>query len=114
MTYEITDDELGRCLTYLSESAKPFSEAKALRVVAEETLRIVRADLTMRALEEGHKTVSERECYAYAHQEYRAAVKTLGEAVGKETIIQCYRLAASSKIEAWRSLESSKRAANVT
>ncbi len=114
MTYSITDDELGSALTYLAESAKPYADAKALRVVAEEKLRIVRSDLTMRALEDGHKTVSEREAFAYSHAEYRQAVKDLGECVGREELLKCYRVAAEAKIEAWRTLSASRRAANIT
>lgn len=108
----IGDEQVEEALTFLAESAKPFADARALRVVSEEKLRIIRSDLFMR-FAEGKRTVAEREAMAFSHPEYKVAVADLGKAVATEELLRCERLAASTRLDCWRTLEASKRTGNV-
>jgi len=110
----IGNEAVEEALAYLAESAEPFANARALRVVSEEKLRIIRSDLFMRATESGQfKTVSDKEAWAFSHAEYRVAVEDLGKAVQTEELIRCNRIASEARIEAWRTMSATARSANV-
>lgn len=108
---KISEDDIGKALTYLAESAKVWSEARGLRVFLEESLRTVKAGVM---LESARTTVAEREADGYSSQAYKDHLKKLRDAVQNEELIKAYRIAAEARIEVWRTMESSRRAANVT
>lgn len=105
----ITDDQVEKALEYLRDTATRLAEAKSYRVWLEEKTKIIRAHSFLGA--EG--TVAEREALSRTDEEYGRALDDLREAVHMETLIRARRDAAEAKIEAWRTMESSRRAANV-
>lgn len=106
----ITQDEVEKAVIYLAESAKEYAQAVGHRVWLEEKRKIVKASLYSQ--QEG-RTATDRENAAYAHPDYQSLIDTLRMAVEDEQILRAYRSAAETRIEVWRSQESSRRAANV-
>lgn len=102
-------EEVERALKYLAESAKGYAEAKGRRVWLEEKRKIIKAQAF--SLAEGTK--DERESTAYQTGDYKQCIDDLRDAVTAEETMRAYRVAAEARIEVWRSLESSRRAANV-
>lgn len=105
----ITQDDVEKALDYLATSAKSFAEAKGRRVWLEERRKIVKAA----AFSQAGGTVGERESTAYLSDDYKQCVDDLRDAVVAEETMRAYRVAAEARVEVWRSLESSRRAANV-
>jgi hypothetical protein len=95
----------------LAESAKEYAEAKGRRVWLEERRKIVKAEAFSRAA--GNGTMAEREAMSYQSPDYMACVDELREAVIAEETMRAYRAAADARVETWRTLEASRRAANV-
>ena len=106
---KLTREGVEDALIYLAESAKEYAEAKGRRVWLEERRKIVKAQAF--SLAEG--TMAEREALAYQGADYQKCVDELREAVAAEETMRAYRAAAECRVEVWRSLESSRRAANV-
>lgn len=96
-------------LEYLAESAEPYAEAKGRRVWLEHKLKTFKA--TAFLANEGNN--AEREAQAYRSGDYQSATDELKEAVVTEEKIRALRVAAEARIEIFRTLEASKRAANV-
>lgn len=105
----ISQDEVEKALDYLATSAKGYAEAKGRRVWLEERRKIVKAA----AFSQAEGTAGERESTAYTSGDYKQCVDDLRDAVVAEETARAWRVAAEAKIEVWRSLESSRRAANV-
>lgn len=106
----ITEDQVGSALTYLAETAVDWAQAKGRRVWLEEKRKVIKAQLFASAPD---GTIQSRESWAYAHKDYADHLSELREAVEAEETLRAYRAAAEARIEVWRSLESSRRAANV-
>lgn len=82
-----------------------YAEAKGLRVLADESVKIARAD----AFLEASGTVAEREAKAMQSAGYRTAVNGLSAAVEQEEKYRRMLITAEAAVEVWRSLESSRR-----
>lgn len=95
---------------YLAESAQEYANAKGRRVWLEERRKIVKAtEASASAL----STVAARDDAAYCSDAYKAVVDDLRDAVVAEETMRAYRSAAEARIEVFRTMEASKRAANV-
>lgn len=105
----ITQDQVESALGYLAESAKPYAESRGLRIWLEAKLKTYKSA----AFLQNEGSVAEREARAYVSPEYQTATDALKDAVVTEEKIRALRVAAEARIEVWRSLESSRRAANV-
>ena len=81
------------------ESVKPYAIARSERVYLEHFRKSKKAALMVEAEQAGIKTVSERECYAYAHEDYIQLLVALSAATEKEAyhggIIEGCKLAVS-------------------
>lgn len=105
----ISQDDVEKALDYLAKSAKEYAEAKGRRVWLEEKRKVIKAHAFSLAV----GTIGERESTAYQSGEYKQCIDDLRDAVVAEETMRAYRVAAEARIEVWRSLESSRRAANV-
>ena len=105
----ITQDDVEKALDYLAKSAKEYAEAKGRRVWLEERRKIVKAA----GFSEAEGTAGERESAAYLAGDYKQCIDDLRDAVVAEETMRAYRVAAEARVEVWRSLESSRRAANI-
>lgn len=105
----VTFGRVEKALEFLTDSAQQLAEARGRRMWLEHRLKIVRAEVLL--ANEG--SVAEREARAYVSDTYRSATDEMQEAVVTEEKLRALRVAAEALVEVWRSLESSRRAANV-
>ena len=98
-----------KCLDFLRDQAKPFAQAKANRIYMEEARKSMKAVLMKKAEEAGHKSAALQEREAYASEDYLKHLEALRIAVEEEERLRWLMIAAQSRIEAWRSLESTRR-----
>lgn len=96
-------------LDYIRDNAPAYANAKAERVYLEEFRKTKKAMLMRDAELHGHKTAAAQEREAYSHPEYVAVLNGLKDAVAEEERLRWLFVAAQARIDAWRSLESSRR-----
>lgn len=96
-------------LDYLRDKAPAYAKAKAERVYLEEFRKSKKALLMRSAEIAGHKAAVTQEREAYADPEYIEVLRALQAAVEAEETLRWRMVAAQARIEAWRSLESSRR-----
>ena len=98
-----------RALDYIRDQAPAYAKAKAERVYLEEFRKSKKALLMRSAEMSGHKAAVTQEREAYANPEYIEVLQALQAAVEIEETLRWRMVAAQARIEAWRSLESSRR-----
>lgn len=91
---------------YLIEVAPQYAKAKAERVYLEEFRKSKKAIL-MQA--HGDKAIGAQEREAYAHPEYIGLLAALQVAVEREENLRWMMVAAQTRVDVWRSQESSNR-----
>lgn len=96
-----------KALDFIRDNAAEYAQAKANVVYMTEYRKTIKAMLMASSRE---KTESAKESYAYSHEEYKAHLFALEQAVAKCERLRWLMVAAEAKIEVWRSLESSARA----
>jgi hypothetical protein len=92
---------------YLIEVAPKYAKAKAERIYLEEFRKSKKA-LLMQA--HGDKAIGAQEREAYAHPEYIGLIAALQIAVELEENLKWMMTAAQTRVEVWRSQESTARA----
>lgn len=108
----MTDDaeiNIFRSLDFLRDNAVAYAKAKSERVYMEEFRKTKKALLMQQAEEAGHKSAVTQEREAYANPEYIAFLEGLRAAVEEDERLKWLMVAAQAKIEAWRTLESTRR-----
>ena len=103
----ISDDQVEAALDYLRDSAKPAAVAKAQAKTLEKYLGVVEAQ--QKALQRGLSNAAAQDA-ARASPEYKQALDGWEEAVRRDGEFTMLREAASSRIEAWRTMSSNLRA----
>lgn len=98
-----------RCLDFLRDNASAYAAAKANRVYLEEYRKTLKAQLMIESEQAGSKSSATQERDAYAHQQYKNHLCGLQEAIQVEEDLRWKLVAAQAKIEAWRTIESSRR-----
>lgn len=97
-------------LIFIRDTAKKYAKAKADRVYMEQFRKSKKAMLVEDARTQGHKTVQERETYAYMHDDYMEVLMGLKEAVEKEEEYKFKLIAAQARLEVWRTMQANNRA----
>jgi len=92
---------------FIIKNAGAFAEAKANRVYIENYLRSKKALLMAQS---GSGSIAGKEVDAYAHPEYLALLDGLKEAVKIEERLRWELTAAQTRVDVWRTQESSNRA----
>jgi hypothetical protein len=103
----IDEAAVERCLSWLSRNAVPAAKARAERIYMEAWIKTVLAQ-EMRAHAELPVAAQERE--ARVSKPYLDALDALRAAVELDEKARYLRDAAGAKIEAWRTMESTRRA----
>jgi len=98
-----------KSLDFLRDNAPAYAKAKSERVYLEEYRKTKKALLMRDAENAGHKSAATQEREAYANPEYLQVLDGLREAVEEEERYRWLMVAAQAKIEAWRTIESSRR-----
>lgn len=106
----ITDEDVEKAIQYLAKSAKPYSEWKARMKYLELHRKSVRA---IESLNQTGKSMAENNTKAEASEAYANILNEYAEAVEEFTLLDAYRNAAETKIEAWRTISSSNRRGNI-
>lgn len=105
----ITDDQVEAALEYLRDSAKPASVARAQAKTLEKYLGVVEAQQKVIHGKDGRSNAASQDL-ARASPEFRQALDGWEEAVRRDGEYTMLREAASSRIEAWRTMCSNARA----
>ncbi len=95
-----------KALNTLARYGPEYAKAKGVRVLLEESLKVVKAERT--ALADG-ASIAAREMAALASDEYKAAVQAYAHAVEVEEGHRRRLITAEAAIELWRSLNASNR-----
>ena len=103
----ISDEQVEAALDYLRDSAKHAAVARAQAKTLEKFLGVVEAQ--QKALHRSTSNASAQDV-ARASPEYKAALDGWEEAVRRDGEFTMLREAASSRIEAWRTMCSNARA----
>lgn len=98
-----------RALDYIRDNAPAYAKAKADRVYCEEYRKSKKALLMRQAEMAGHKSAAMQEREAYADEEYQGLLRALSDAVEAEETLRWRMVAAQARIEAWRTMESTRR-----
>jgi len=88
-----------KAIEYIQKNSREYAQAKAKRVLIENSLRSVKSRLMN---ESGAKTLGDREAEAYASEEYMVQVRGLAEAVEQEEYLRWMLEAAKMKTEVWK------------
>jgi hypothetical protein len=99
-----------RALDFIRDNAAPYANAKAQRVYLENFRKSKKALLMRDAELRGHKTAAMQEREAYADPGYVEVLEALQAATEEEERLRWMIVAAEAKIEAWRTIEATKRA----
>lgn len=99
-----------RALDWIRDNATLYAKAKADRVYLEEYRKSQKALLMQEAEAGGHKSAAIQEREAYADERYTKHLESLSAAVEEEERLRWLMVAAQARIEAWRTLESTRRA----
>lgn len=103
----ITDEQVESALDYLRDTAKGAAIARAQSKTLEKYLGVVEAQ--QKSLQRGLSNGAAQDV-ARSSPEYKAALEGWNEAVRKDCEYTMLREAASSRIEAWRTMSSNERA----
>jgi len=103
-------DDIEKTLCFIRDKAKEYSEALSNREFLKEFRKSKKALLVIEAEQKGLKTTQQRECYAYAHDDYIFLLEGLKVAIEREAYLRHQIKAAELRIEIWRSLNARARA----
>lgn len=98
-----------KCLDFIRDNSERYAIAKADRIYLEEYRKILKSEMMIKAEISGIKAIATQERNAYASEEYKSHLLALAESIKLEETMRWKLVAAQAKIEAWRSLESSRR-----
>jgi vacuolar-type H+-ATPase subunit I/STV1 len=102
----ISDDDVEKALEYLRDSAKQAAIARSQAKTLEKYLGVIEA--VQKSLHRSESNARAQDM-ARASPEYREALEGWQEAVRRDCEYTMLREAASSRIEAWRSMSANNR-----
>ena len=103
----ITEAEIEKAVDWLRDNAVPAAKARAERIYMEAWVKTV---LAQEMAKRSDLPVAGQEREARIAPAYMAALQALKQAVDEDEKLRFLRDAASAKIEAWRTMESTRRA----
>lgn len=104
----ITEEDIDKALEYLRDSAKQAAVARSQAKVLEKYVHVVEAQ--QKQIRQGKDSNAAAQDAARASPEYRQALDAWAEAVRMDGEYTMLREAAAARIEAWRSMEATRRA----
>ena len=106
---KIDSSNLLERLEKMGPAINEHAKAKSERVYIEKYLKSLKALLMVQAKEKGHKTISDRECFAYSHTDYSDMITALKNAVEIEEKNKWALERLKMELEVWRSLNANDR-----
>lgn len=104
----ISEQDIERAFSWLVEHAEKAAETRAARLYLEEYRKRLKASIMQEHLD---LPVSAQEREAYADKRYQVHIEGYREAVAADEKMKWLKDTAIAKIEAWRTMESSRRGA---
>lgn len=104
-----TEINIFKCLDFIRDHAGKYAQAKAERVYLEEFRKSKKALLMKEAETGGINAANAQEREAYAHPEYLELLQGLKIAVAEEERLRWLIVGAQQKLEAWRTIEATRR-----
>ena len=98
-----------KALDFLRDNAPAYAKAKSERIYLEEYRKTKKALCMVAAETRGITAVTAQEREAYADPQYQELLLGLKAAVEEEEKLRWLLISCQAKIEAWRSIESSRR-----
>ena len=108
----LTDEQVEKALDYLRDSAPKAAVARSQAKTLEKYLGIVEAKCKAMATADGMSNAASQD-WARSSDDYKTALDGWMEAVRQDAEFTMLREAASSRIEAWRTMSSNERAARI-
>jgi hypothetical protein len=105
----ITDDQVEKAVDYLRDSAKEAAVARSQAKTMDKYLGVVEAKCKAMATADGMSNAASQD-WARSSADYKTALDAWTEAVRRDCEFTMLREAASSRIEAWRTMSSNERA----
>ncbi len=105
----ITAEQVEAALEWLVTNATRAAQARANRVYLQDFVKVVRAERQVKEML-GGASAAAAEALALASEEYKVALLGLKAAVEEDERMRWLCTTAESRIEAWRSLEATRRA----
>ena len=102
----ITERDIEHSFDWLNKNAEPAAKARADRLYLEEFRKTLKAEIMA---EHANLKIGEQEREAYADSRYKAHLLGYQEAVKRDEWFRWWKGAHEAKIEAWRTMESSRR-----
>lgn len=106
----ISDDQAERALDFLRDNAEDAAKARAERIYLEEFRKSLKAQIMAEHLAE---PLGAQERAAYSDKRYLNHLEGMKQAIFLDERLRFLRGAAEAKLDAWRTMESTKRAAMV-
>lgn len=106
----ISEDDIQKALDYLRDNASAAAEARANRQYVEEFRKTMKAQLMQ---EHSALPLGAQERNAYADARYIAHLDAIREAVEIDEKHRFLTQAAMAKIDAWRTMQATERAARI-
>lgn len=103
----VSEEQVDAALEYLRDSAKPAAVARSQARTLKKYLEVVEAE--QKSLHAGKSNAAATDL-ARASPQYKTALDAWQEAVKKDCEYQMLRQAADSRVQAWRTQESTRRA----
>ena len=103
----ITEEDVAKAVDYLRDTAVEAAQARADRIYLEEYRKSLKAIVMS---EFSGLAIGAQERQAYRDKRYTDHLEALKQAVFADEKIRFMRVAASAKIEAWRSFSANHRA----
>lgn len=103
----ISEAEIEQAVEWLRANAHNAARAKAQRIYLSEFRKTMKATLMKEVISEA---IGAQERHAYSHEKYVAHLEAMKDAIEKDEYMTWMRVAAETKIEAWRSLNANARA----
>ena len=101
--------DIEKVINYIRDNSNIYAKAKSERIYIEEFRKSKKALLMRKYAEQGISSSVAQETYAYSDDEYIELLSGLREAVEREESLRWMLIAAQAKLEAWRTLESTRR-----
>ena len=102
-------DRVGECLNELSTTDHEYALLYAAREAQKERIKLIKA----KAFLEAEGTVAERNAVADSHPDTEQAINDYQNTIADFKLLEARRKRCETEIEVWRTVEASRRRANI-
>lgn len=111
MATTITSDDVFKAINWVRDHAEKAAQARAHLVYVQEYRKVIKAECMKDAEDEGVASFQKQEREAYSNVKYITHLLAIQQAVKEDLELHWLRAAAIAKVDAWRTLEATRRSA---